>query len=58
MTEQVQESEELVEEAGEHTSGQGEAQVTREDVVAEEETTQGTKGPQRYGKLLTCFIGR
>ena len=58
MAEQVQEREEFVEEAGEHTGEQGAAQTTGGDVVVEEETTQGTKGPQRYRKLLTCFIGR
>ena len=58
MAEQVQEREEFVEEAGEHTGEQGAAKTVGEDVVIEEETTQGTKGPQRCEKLITCFKGR
>ena len=45
MAEQVQEREESVEETGEHTSDWGATQAMGEKVV--EETTQGTKGPQR-----------
>ena len=58
MTEKVQERGEFDEEAGEHISEQGAAQTVEENVVVVEETTQGTEGPQRYERLLTCFIGR
>ena len=58
MDEPVQEGEELVEKTREPIGEQEAAQAVEEDVVVEEETTQGAKGPQRYKDLLTCFIGR
>ena len=55
MSEQVQEGEVTVEEAGEPSGEQEATQTTELDVVSVEGTSQEAGEPQRYGKITYLF---
>ena len=59
MAEQVQEGEEIVEEAGEHSSEWEATQTVEPDEVLVEGTSQEARGHQRYRKsyLLVLLVG-
>ena len=55
MSEQEQEGEIEVEEAGEPSGEQEATPATQPDTIFVEETTEAARGPQRYGKATYLF---